>query len=60
VPRFYVEALADRSIVLNVQRRMQSLLPGATVASLPTGHAPQLAAPKALAGCLVPWLRGDP
>jgi pimeloyl-ACP methyl ester carboxylesterase len=59
VPRFYVEALADRSIVPSVQRQMQALVPGAKVAALPTGHAPQLAAPKALAEYLIPWLR-DP
>jgi hypothetical protein len=36
---------------------MQALVPGAAVASLPTGHAPQLAAPDKLAACLIPWLR---
>ncbi len=60
VPRLYVEAEADRSVVLAVQRRMQALVPGAKVASLPTGHVPQLAAPKLLADRLIPWLsRGE-
>ncbi|MGA2128896.1 MAG: alpha/beta fold hydrolase [Xanthobacteraceae bacterium] len=58
VPRLYVEALADRSVVPAVQRRMQALVPGARVVSLPTGHAPQLAAPRLLAERLVPWLLG--
>jgi pimeloyl-ACP methyl ester carboxylesterase len=57
VRRFYVEALADRSVVPAAQRRMQELLPGATVTALPTGHAPQLSAPWKLADCLIPWLR---
>jgi pimeloyl-ACP methyl ester carboxylesterase len=57
IRRFYVEALHDRSVVLAAQRRMQEMVPGATVASLPTGHAPQLAAPDKLAACLIPWLR---
>ncbi len=57
IPRFYVEAQADRSVVPAVQRRMQALVPGATVAALPTGHAPQLAAAQMLADCLIPWLR---
>jgi pimeloyl-ACP methyl ester carboxylesterase len=57
IPRLYVETLHDRSVVLAAQRRMQALVPGAAVASLPTGHAPQLAAPDKLAACLIPWLR---
>ncbi len=57
IPRLYVEALEDRSVVLAAQRRMQSLVPGAQVASLATGHAPQLSAPDALAGVLLPFLR---
>jgi pimeloyl-ACP methyl ester carboxylesterase len=56
VPRFYLEARADRSVVPAVQRRMQALVPGAKVAALPTGHAPHLAAPKELADRLIPWL----
>ncbi|RAI40187.1 alpha/beta fold hydrolase, partial [Rhodoplanes roseus] len=56
VPRLYVEAMADRSVVPILQRRMQSLVPGAAVVSLPTGHAPQLAAPRLLADVIVPFL----
>jgi pimeloyl-ACP methyl ester carboxylesterase len=56
VRRFYVEAQADRSVIPAAQRRMQELLPGATAMALPTGHAPQLAAPRKLASCLIPWL----
>lgn len=57
VRRFYVEALADRSVIPVAQRRMQELVPGATVATLPTGHTPQLSAPQELADCVIPWLR---
>ncbi len=56
VPRLYVEAEADRSIILACQRRMQVLVPGAEVVTLPTGHAPHLAAPNLLAAALTPFL----
>lgn len=56
VPRLYVEALLDRSVVLAVQRRMQALVPGAQIVSLESGHAPQLSMPEKLANCLIPWL----
>ena len=58
VPRLYVEAEADRSIILPCQRRMQALVPGAEVVTLPTGHAPHLAAPNLLADALLPFLAG--
>ncbi|MGA7802195.1 MAG: alpha/beta fold hydrolase [Gammaproteobacteria bacterium] len=57
IPRLYVEALQDRSVVLAAQRRMQALTPGAEVVSLDTGHAPQLAAPETLLKALLPFLR---
>lgn len=57
VPRLYVEALQDRSLVLAAQRRMQALVPGAEIATLDCGHAPQLAMPEKLAACVIPWLR---
>jgi pimeloyl-ACP methyl ester carboxylesterase len=56
VPRLYVEATEDRSVILAVQRRMQALVPGAAVVSLPTGHAPQLSAPAALLAAILPFL----
>jgi pimeloyl-ACP methyl ester carboxylesterase len=56
IPRLYVEALHDRSLILPVQRAMQALAPGASVVSLPTGHAPQFSAPAALAEAIVPFL----
>ena len=45
VPRIYVECTEDRSLVLSVQRRMQTLSPGAVRLSLACGHVPQLARP---------------
>lgn len=48
VPRIYVEALQDRSIVPALQRRMQALVPGATALTIDAGHAPQLSRPGAL------------
>jgi pimeloyl-ACP methyl ester carboxylesterase len=56
VPRLYVEAEADRSIIPACQRRMQALVPGAAVVTLPTGHAPHLAAPRLLTDVLIPFL----
>ncbi|MDJ0929771.1 hypothetical protein [Breoghania sp.] len=56
IPRLYVEATEDRSVLIDVQRRMQQLVPGATVISLPTGHVPQLIAPKLLAEAILPFL----
>lgn len=56
LPRLYIEAENDRSVVLMVQRRMQELVPGAVVKTLPTGHAPQLARPDLLAAALIPFL----
>jgi pimeloyl-ACP methyl ester carboxylesterase len=56
IPRLYVEALHDRSVILAVQRAMQALAPGASVVSLPTGHAPQFSAPARLAEAITPFL----
>lgn len=52
IPRLYIEARQDRSVILPVQRRMQQLVPGATVVSLDTGHVPQVAAPGQVADAL--------
>ncbi|MGV8939180.1 MAG: alpha/beta fold hydrolase [Allorhizobium sp.] len=56
VPRLYVEATGDQSVALLLQRRMQALVPGAETASLPTGHAPHVSAPAALANVVIPFL----
>lgn len=52
VPRIYIEALQDRSVVPFVQRRMQELVPGAVVRSIDTGHAPMVADPALLSDML--------
>jgi pimeloyl-ACP methyl ester carboxylesterase len=56
IPRLYVEALNDRSLILPVQRAMQARAPGASVVALPTGHAPQFSAPTRLAEAIIPFL----
>jgi pimeloyl-ACP methyl ester carboxylesterase len=56
IPRLYVETLFDKSIILPVQRLMQTLVPGARVTSLPTGHTPQLSAPALLGEEIIPFL----
>ncbi|WP_199917137.1 alpha/beta fold hydrolase [Parazoarcus communis] len=48
VPRIYVEATQDRSLLHASQRKMQALSPGAIRVSLDCGHVPQLAAPERL------------
>lgn len=58
VPRLYVEATEDQSVFLYLQRRMQQLVPGASVATLATGHAPHVSAPEALAEPVIAFLRG--
>lgn len=57
LPRLYIEATEDRSIPIALQRRMQEMLPGARVVSLPTGHAPHFSAPDLVAKALVPFLK---
>ena len=56
IPRLYVEALQDRSVILPVQRAMQARAPGALVVSMPTGHAPQFSAPADTAKAIIPFL----
>ncbi|MFT9453067.1 alpha/beta fold hydrolase [Komagataeibacter saccharivorans] len=56
VPRLYVEATGDRSVILPVQRRMQALVPGAQVITMDTGHAPQVADPVGTVDHLLPFI----
>lgn len=58
LPRLYVECTHDRSVLLQVQRRMQTLVPGATRIPLDADHAPHVSQPKRLAEVLVPFLKG--
>nr|WP_289095252.1 hypothetical protein [uncultured Halomonas sp.] len=53
LPRLYVEATEDRSVVLAAQRKMQALVPGAQVVSLPCGHVPQVVQTAAVAEALL-------
>lgn len=53
VPRIYIEALKDRSVVPFVQRRMQQLVPGAAIRRIDTGHAPMVADAALLSQMLV-------
>jgi len=58
LPRLYVECADDRSVLLQVQRRMQDLVPGAARATLHAGHAPHVSQPARLAEVLLPFLKG--
>lgn len=57
VPRIYIEALRDRSIVPAMQRYLQSLQPGTQRLTIDTGHVPQLARPAELAELLASALQ---
>jgi pimeloyl-ACP methyl ester carboxylesterase len=52
IPRAYIEAKQDQSVLHKMQRRMQKLVPGARCYTIDTGHAPQLARPDELAKIL--------
>lgn len=52
VPRAYVACDADRALGPEAQRRMYTALPCLRVYHLPTGHAPFLSSPEALAADL--------
>jgi pimeloyl-ACP methyl ester carboxylesterase len=58
LPRLYIEATQDRSVILPVQRRMQQLVPGAEVVSLECGHVPQVVATDGVADALLSFAKG--
>lgn len=58
VPRHYIECLNDRAITIADQRRMQSVLPCASVTTLDTDHSPFLSAPNELADALIAIAEG--
>jgi len=60
LPRVYIEALRDRSVVLALQRRMQDLLPGARRFSLDSGHAPLISQPANLVDAIVAGITDHP
>jgi pimeloyl-ACP methyl ester carboxylesterase len=53
VPRVYIETLADRSVHLPLQRKMQAMTPCREVYSLDSDHAPQLSDPDGLVATLL-------
>lgn len=53
LPRTYIECLADRTIPLSSQRRMQAMSPGAAVVTLDADHSPFLSRPRELADALL-------
>lgn len=53
IPRFYVECLNDRAIIIEAQRFMYNRLPCERVFTLSTGHSPFFAAPENLAEILI-------
>jgi pimeloyl-ACP methyl ester carboxylesterase len=57
IPRLYIEATLDQSVVLPLQRAMQEDIPDAHVESLVSGHAPQVSMPDEVIRVLTPFLR---
>lgn len=53
LPRTYIECTQDRTIPIESQRLMQSLVSGAIVETLDTDHSPFLSQPEALAAALM-------
>jgi pimeloyl-ACP methyl ester carboxylesterase len=53
LPRTYLECTQDRTIPIASQRRMQALVPGARVVSLPADHSPFFSMPDRLADALI-------
>lgn len=53
VPRHYVECTEDRTILIESQRIMQELVPGATVSTLHSDHSPFFSQPEMLAKILL-------
>ncbi|AMO71250.1 alpha/beta fold hydrolase [Sphingorhabdus sp. M41] len=53
LPRTYVECTEDRTIPIDSQRRMQKLVPGATIVTLDADHSPFLSRPEELAAALI-------
>jgi pimeloyl-ACP methyl ester carboxylesterase len=60
VPRHYIECLQDRAITIADQRRMQVILPCASVSTLDADHSPFLSAPEKLADALIAIAEGLP
>ena len=57
LPKLYLEARRDLSIVLEAQRAMQALAPDMDVVSLDTGHVPHLADPGGVASAIDDFVR---
>lgn len=58
VPKLYIEATLDRSVILPAQRLMQSFVPDMTVVSIESGHVPQVGQPANLAALISQFLDG--
>jgi pimeloyl-ACP methyl ester carboxylesterase len=58
VPRHYIECLSDLTIPIADQRRMQAMLPCASVTALEADHSPFLSAPDKLADALIEIAKG--
>jgi pimeloyl-ACP methyl ester carboxylesterase len=52
VPRVYIEAALDRSVIPPAQALMQSMTPGARRIPIDAGHVPQLSRPAELAAMI--------
>jgi len=56
LPKLYILAEQDLSVVPNAQRMMAESIPNVICAKINTGHAPQLVAPDTLAKMIADWI----
>lgn len=56
LPKLYIEATNDQSMILDAQRTMQRFIPDMAVVSLATGHVPQFTDPVGLANLLASFV----
>ncbi len=58
LPKLYIEALQDSSMIIEAQRAMQAFIPEMPVVSMDCGHVPQVADPERLTEILADFLGG--
>lgn len=59
IPKYYIVAEGDRSLVLNVQQEMIRLVTPTATARLNCGHFPQFAAPQQLAELIIRFIENE-
>lgn len=58
IPKLYIEALDDRSMILAAQRAMQAFVPDMPVVSIEAGHVPQFTRAPEVAAAIAEFVSG--